>query len=238
VFDPAAYSPPLAAITRRAGGLPLGVKVGPGIAHSDVPQDAEAQWVSVDGAVVEAGLWFGALRTDPGGAGSGGADGGGHGGPHLTALVIRDGVASALGGDQTPRLRPGPLGGYLYEPDGAVIRASLIQQAAAPLERPRLVSERIAYVTADSALADSVFLTGFEVLDHFDFNLKKLRAYLRARGVGRLTVKKRGTAVDPAGLRKRLDLRGEAEAWLVLTRLDARQSVLVVRPLARGGERS
>ncbi len=73
--DPAAYTPPLDAVLAVRERVPaLGVKVGPGIAHTDLPADAEAQWVSVDGDVVEAGLWFGPLAPD---------------GPGRSALVLR-----------------------------------------------------------------------------------------------------------------------------------------------------
>ena len=63
------------------------------------------------------------------------------------------------------------------------------------------------------------------------FNVKRLRAYLRERGVGRITVKKRGTAVTPEQLRSQLALRGEGSATLVLTRIAGAQHVLVVEAL-------
>ena len=40
------------------------------------------------------------------------------------------------------------------------------------------------------------------------FQLKALRAYLRDRDVGALTIKKRGTAVEPEQLRRQLRLTG------------------------------
>ncbi|MBD4579307.1 SAM-dependent methyltransferase, partial [Xanthomonas citri pv. citri] len=61
VFDPEAFSPPLSVVTDIAAtGVPLGVKLGPGLPHEAVPAGAEAEWVSVDGDVVEAALWFNA----------------------------------------------------------------------------------------------------------------------------------------------------------------------------------
>ena len=64
------------------------------------------------------------------------------------------------------------------------------------------------------------------------FGVKRLRALLRDRGVGRLTVKKRGTAVRPEELRRQLRLSGDAEATVVLTRVAGEQSVLLVQRLA------
>ena len=63
-------------------------------------------------------------------------------------------------------------------------------------------------------------------------NLKKLRAYLRARGIGRVVVKKRGSPLDPDELIRRLKLRGDEERVLFLTRVDGRPSVLVGRQVA------
>ena len=59
------------------------------------------------------------------------------------------------------------------------------------------------------------------------FGLKRLRALLRERGVGRLTMKKRGTAVEPEALRSQLRLHGDAEATIVLTRVAGQQIVLL-----------
>jgi hypothetical protein len=92
-----------------------------------------------------------------------------------------------------------------------------------------LVDPGIAYVTAPH-LVPTPLAVAYRVLDRFPFGLKRLRTYLRGRDVGRVTIKKRGTAVDPAVLRRQLDLRGSGEATLVLTRLRGAQSVLVVEP--------
>ena len=69
--------------------------------------DVEAQWVSVDGDVVE--LACGADRSRRRGH---------------DALVISHGVANELAGD-THRGEPRELGAFIAEPDGAVIRAGL-----------------------------------------------------------------------------------------------------------------
>lgn len=212
--DPAAYSPPLDRVLALRDTVPaLGVKVGPAIPHAAVPDDAEAQWVSVDGDVVEAGLWFGPLATD---------------GPGRTALVVRGQQVTALRGP-APHAEPGPVGGYLYEPDGAVIRAGLVGTVADQVHG-RLLDATIAYVTSDALVATGA-ATAYRVLDTMPFGLKRLRTALRERGIGRLTIKKRGTAVVPEQLRKQLDLRGDGEATIVLTRIAGSQQVLLVEPV-------
>jgi hypothetical protein len=117
----------------------------------------------------------------------------------------------------------------LYEPDAAVIRAGLVGQVAAAVDG-RLLDRTIAYVTGDR-LVRTGLATAYAVEDVFPFQLKSLRTWLRDRGVGRLTIKKRGTAVEPEQLRRQLRLDGDAEATIVLTRVAGRQSVLAVRPV-------
>ena len=93
-----------------------------------------------------------------------------------------------------------------------------------------LLSPDIAYLTGDR-LVPTPFATAYRVLDHFPFALKPLRAYLRARDVGAVTIKKRGTAVEPEQLRRQLALKGSRPATIVLTRIADRHSVLVVEPV-------
>jgi hypothetical protein len=93
-----------------------------------------------------------------------------------------------------------------------------------------LVDEHIAYVTSDQAFA-TPFARGYEVLEELPFKEKPLRAALRLRGVGRLTIKKRGVDVVPEDLRRRLAPRGDEEATLVLTRVAGKGTALLVRPL-------
>jgi THUMP domain-like len=217
LLDPRAGSPPFSFVRELAGGLPaVGMKTAPGIPHAMVPADAEAQWVSVDGDVVEAGLWFGVLARD---------------GIRRSALVLDSSGGGAEVNDvgMTDAV-PGPVGAFLYEPDGAVIRSGLVAQVAAAVEG-RLLDRSIAYVTSDRRIPTPLARC-YAVDDVFGFQLKALRTWLRDRGIGKLTIKKRGTAVEPEQLRKQLRLSGDNEGTIVLTRVAGRQSVLAVRPLA------
>lgn len=215
VLDPRRACPPLSFVTDLAARLPaVGAKVAPGIAHDLVPAGAEAQWVSVDGDVVEAGLWFGLVAQE---------------GIARSALVLRGEEVARTDDRGQPQPPLGPVGAYLYEPDGAVIRAGLVGQVAAAVDG-RLLDRTIAYVTADSR-RDTLLARGYAVDDVLPFGLKTLRTYLRDRGVGRVEIKKRGTAVVPEQLRQQLRLSGHGSATLVLTRVAGRQSVIVCHPL-------
>ena len=121
-----------------------------------------------------------------------------------------------------------PVGGYLYEPDGAVIRAGLVTAVAVGVGGG-LVDEHIAYVTSDESFR-TPFARGYRVLEELPYREKQLRAALRERGVGRLTIKKRGVDIVPEELRKRLALRGDEEATIVLTRVAGAGVALLVAP--------
>jgi hypothetical protein len=210
--DPSDYSPSLEFVFGLAKRLPVGIKLGPGLDRDLIPPDAEAQWISVDGQLVEMGLWFGALARP---------------GIRRAALVLGAGGAAELTADaDSADAEVGPLGEYLYEPDGAVIRARLIGDLARDLDA-RMLSEGIAYLTADAPVA-TPFATGFRVLETLPVHERDLKRALRERGIGTLEIKKRGVDVDPATLRKRLSLSGQESATLVLTRVHGRHSALLV----------
>ena len=211
VFDVDAYSPPWSFV-EQVLARPSCVKVAPGIPHDLVPEGVEAEWVSDEGDVKEAALWSAHLAT-----------------ARRRATVIRPaGLASLTDEDDPGDRSVRPVGRCLYEPDGAVVRAGLVTAVAAGVEGG-LVDEHIAYVTSDQAYS-TPFARSFEVLETLPYKEKPLRAALRERGIGRLTIKKRGVDVVPEELRKRLALRGEQEATLVLTRVAGKGTALLVRP--------
>jgi SAM-dependent methyltransferase len=212
VFDVDAYTPPWsfveALLTR-----PACVKVAPGIPHDRVPADVEAEWVSYRGEVKEAVLWSAQLATTR----------------RRATLIGSRGLATLTAEDDPGPAPARPVGRYLFEPDGAVIRAGLVTAVAAGVDG-WLVDEHIAYVSSDSP-TPTPYARGFEVLEELPFQEKQLRAALRARGIGRLTIKKRGVEVVPEQLRKRLAPRGDADGTLVLTRVAGKGTALLVRPL-------
>jgi hypothetical protein len=124
-----------------------------------------------------------------------------------------------------------PVGRFLYEPDGAVIRAHLVAAVAEGLGGG-LIDPTIAYVTADEP-RPTPYATPYEIGDVLPFNLKRLKALLRERGVGVLTVKKRGSAVEPEEVRRRVKPQGPHAATVFLTRVAGAPSMLIGQPYAR-----
>lgn len=208
------YSPSLDWAFDVAARRPTGIKLGPAHDRDTLPADAEAQWVSADGSVVELVVWSGSLARE---------------GVRRAALVIRgershELTAAADTADEPVR----ELGAFLHEPDGAVIRARLIGEVARSLDAGML-DEHIAYLTSDAALT-SPFVQSFRVRETLPASPKAINAALKANDVGRLEIKKRGVDVDPAAFRKKLTLRGDQDATLILVRIgDQRRAILADR---------
>jgi hypothetical protein len=213
--DPADWTPSLDFAFGLAKRFPIGVKLGPGIDRDLIPPDVEAQWISIDRDVVELGVWFGGLARP---------------GVGRSALVIGDhGVAELTAPADSADVEVGELGEFLYEPDGAVIRARLIGDLARSIGA-RMLSDQIAWLTANQAIS-TPFAQGFRVTMTMPFDEKKLKRELAGRDIGTLEIKKRGIDVDPAELRKRLSLRGGETATLILTRVGGRRMAILAQRL-------
>ncbi|MGO4650472.1 MULTISPECIES: class I SAM-dependent methyltransferase [unclassified Arthrobacter] len=228
IWDPEAFSPPLSFVESLAAtGKSVGVKMGPGMPHESVPAGCEAQWVSVGGDVTEVTLWFNDVARP---------------GIRRAALVLGPQgaaeITSAEDFDGGPVPDVGPVEGYLYEPDGAVIRAGLVADVALRLGG-HLVDQHIAYICAPE-LVETPFARAYKVLEVMPLNVKALKAWVKANGVGVLDIKKRGTSVTPEELRKQLlpagkgsaKGRGNKTATLVLTRIGEEKVAVVVEPVA------
>lgn len=207
-WDVADLSPSWDVVTGLADGSRVAcVKLGPGVPYSLLPDDAEAIWVSESGDLVEAAVWTGPGAT-----------------PRRGALLLPGGHELDGGRAEVP---VGAVGGYLYEPDPAVIRAGALT-ALASLLGAHAVSHGIAYLTSDHLVA-TPYATAFEVLEHLPYRDRDLRAWVKAHDVGTLEIKKRGLDVDPAVLRKRLAPKGPRAATILLTPSPEGALALVVR---------
>jgi hypothetical protein len=215
-FDPAAFSPSFDFVMKAAAKKPTGVKFGPGHPHEGIPDDAEAQWVSVDGDLVELSLWFGAVARSN---------------VKRSALLIAGGTKHEITSESAERMDApiGDLGSYVYEPDNSVVRSHLIGQLAEVIDA-KLFAPEIAYLTNDMPI-ESPWLKSYRVLDNLVFDRKKLKAYLRERNIGTLEIKKRGSDIVPEVLRKELALKGEGAATLIVTRVGDAHRVLVCEHL-------
>jgi hypothetical protein len=206
VYD---YVPPLSIIRDWLPIFPaLGVKISPGVDLDELTEyDAEIEFISLHGELKEAALWFGSLRTAsrratllPG--------------PHT---LIEPGNEPQVGISE-------PLD-YIYEPDAAILRAGLVKTLANQLAAAQLDPE-IAYLTAEKK-TPTPFARVWAVEDWFPFSLKRLRSYLRQRGIGQVTVKKRGSPITPEKLIHDLRPKGDLERVVFLTQLRGRPIAII-----------
>jgi hypothetical protein len=205
------YQPPLSVIHAWLPKFPaLGVKISPGVDLAELKQyDAEIEFISLHGELKEAVLWFGPLKTV------------------LRRATLLPAGHSLTAGEEI-RLPLSEPRGWIYEPDPAILRAGLVADLGAQLDACQLDPD-IAYLTVDKHM-QTPFARDWQVEAWFPFNLKHLREYLRRRKVGVVTVKKRGSPLEPEALIHDLRLSGEAQRVIFLTHLRGRPIVIVAYP--------
>ena len=214
IYSVRAYQPPLSRIHAWLQGYPaLGVKISPGVKLDElVGYDAEVEFISLNGELKEAMLWFGPLKRA---------------GYRATLLPEGQALTDAdLPGTPLPLDAPR---GYLYEPDPAVLRAGLVAALGSRLGAAQLDPD-IAYLTGDQR-RDTPFARVWAVEAWFPFQLKRLRAYLRERGVGQVVVKKRGSPLEPEALITSLKLSGDEARTIFLTHLRGKPIVVIAQEL-------
>jgi hypothetical protein len=218
IYSVEKYLPPLSTIRSWMPDFPaLGVKISPGIQLEAISEyDAEIEFISLKGQLKEAVLWFGPLKSTqrratilPG--------------PHTLTGMPDETL-------QEPGIEPRA---FLYEPDPSILRAGLVQDLAHRLDAA-LIDPNIAYLTAEKRVL-TPFARVWEIEDWFPFQLKRLRSYLRARQIGKVTIKKRGSPLHPEALIRDLRLQGEFERVVFLTHLNHRPIVVLGFPHQEGG---
>jgi hypothetical protein len=215
-FDPAQFAPNFDWVVEQARTKPTGIKLGPGHPHESIDEEAEAQWLSIDGDLVELALWFGEVKRPK---------------VKRAATVVNSSGRHEIVSEEfeSEPAEIAPLKQFIYEPDNAVVRSHLIADLAGEVGAT-LISREIAYLSSDYEI-DSPFMRGFRVIDEMAFDRKKLKAYLRENNIGTLEIKKRGVDVVPEQLRKEMSPKGEIAATLILTRVGDDHRALIAEPL-------
>ncbi len=200
------YRPGLGALLDAYRGRDFVVKCAPGIDFDEVRRlgfDGEIEVTSYRGSVREACLWSAGLARP--------------------AVTRRANVLDR--GEQLTDAEPDdcpvrPVGRWIVDPDGAVVRAGLVRHYGARHGLWQLDPD-IAYLSGDRLPAA---VRGFEVIEPLVFDERRLRQALSALDCGSLEVLARGVRVDPDALRKRMRLRGSRPLSVVITRIGARAS--------------
>lgn len=223
------YQPPLSIIQNWLPACPnLGIKISPGVQLEEIEgYPAEVEFISLRGELKEAVLWFGNLQTTwrratllPG--------------PFTFTVPagLEDTIPAAALAPQRQVLALLEPQSYLLEPDPAILRAGLVQPLGMTLGAAQLDAQ-IAYLTSVEPVV-SPFVRTWKIEAWLPFSLKRLKAFLRERKVGQVTVKKRGSPLQPEELMRLLHLKetkeNRAERVLVLTHLRGDPIVIICYP--------
>jgi hypothetical protein len=198
-LKPGESEPPLDWCTSLAGRIAaVGIKAGPTLPDDLVPRAWEIEFVSERGELKEAVLWSPALATTT-----------------RRATVLPAGVTMV--GEAGADVRVRTPGAYLIDPDPAITRAGLVEQLARSLGHCWKIDSRIAFLSSDARL-ETPFGRTLAIHASMPWSLARLKAELRARNIGIVDIRKRGSAVDVDDLHRRLRLSGDQSATVVLTR--------------------
>lgn len=215
-FGPRDYTPPLDRLLVIYRDRDLVVKCAPGVDFAEIERlgfVGEIEVTSLDGGVREACLWSPGL-AEPGVR------------RRATMLNGPEQITDAES-DDCP---VAPVGRWIIDPDGGVVRAGLVRHYAA---RHGLwqIDPDIAYLSGDRLPAG---VRGFEVLDELGYSEKRLRQALSAHDAGAVEILVRGVDVDPDELRRRLKLRGSRQVSVVIARIGSgtasRATAFICRP--------
>lgn len=218
---PEDFSPSLDLVWQWAERKPTGVKLAPGLERELLPDWVEAQWVSMDGSLLEVSAWSSVLAR-----------------PNVrrSALALRGGQAWSLEASAPEDWRPVVTTveepALIYEPDPSLIRSELMWKVAREHGLAAL-SPGIAYLAAEAGVSEvlSPWLKGYRVLERLKFDEALIRKALAARGVGQLEIKKRGIDITPEQLRPKLRLKGMNAATLILTRVSGAHRAFICEPI-------
>jgi SAM-dependent methyltransferase len=203
--------PPLDWCLGLAGLIPaVGIKAAPGLPHSVVPGEWELEFVATGRSLKEALLWSPALATTP-----------------RRATLLPEGLTmTATGGPPVPVQAPGD---YLLDPNPAVTRAGLVEDLARELGAWK-IDPMIAFLAADRPVR-TPFARTLRVLESMPWNEKQAARRLRELGIGTADIRRRGLAGDVDQIHRRLGLRGDGSATIVLTRREGKPWGLICGPL-------
>ncbi len=211
--------PPLEAFLALAERVPLlAVKVAPGVSESELPRQCRVEFVGHQGVCKEAVLWFGLdALVDAG--------------PRWASVHTGRGWERISGDREPPPLGELAPGMALHEPHPAVIRAGAFRELCRRLEA-HLFDPQIAYLVSPVARRDPL-VHSFRIREIHPFSLRRLNRRIQVLGLGALELKKRGSAVEPESLRRRLKpVPGGRPGVIFFTRQGDRRLMLIGERLA------
>lgn len=207
-------SPPLSSILalKNSKGNFV-IKLAPALDYKSLKIDLPHTWefVSENGTLKEILLCTGQLAT-PGIA-------------HKAVLLPAEKVLTSTNAD----LEVTKLNSYILEPDPAIIRAALVVELGNKISY-NLLDKHIALLTG-SKIINTEFGKLYRVDFEMNYNLKKLKKYLKEESVGELIVKTRGFPETVEQFRKKFKLKGKVKKLMFIVRVGAGHKVIFATPI-------
>ena len=195
------------------------VKLAP--ATDDLPRDwneAEREWIGTRGECQQQVVWFGGLARAAA--------------RRTSTLIDSAGRAHHFSGEPTVEVDWTSQARRLVFEMHAVVLAAGLSHALARAHDLARFSLSDGYWTGDRSIS-CPFVTTFEVEDVLPFDIKRIRAVLRARRLGRLEIKVRAVTLDLARLRRQLRVDGEGAATLLIAGAKPRAVAVLAQRQAR-----
>ena len=160
---------------------------------------AELEWISDGRECKQLVAWNGKLARFPG--------------DHTATCVRKDGQTDTWTGKPRILLTEAPrIDDCIYEPDPAVLAADLVGDMAGSFGLKALTPHG-GYLTGPLQSSHPLLHT-YRVVEQWPFDVKCLKAALRSRKIGQLTIKKRGVDISPSQLATRLAPVGDEQGIL------------------------
>ncbi|STD03071.1 Uncharacterised protein [Dermatophilus congolensis] len=210
-------SPPWSFVESVAAQIPAtGAKLSPAFPRNRIPAGTQAEWTSLHGDVLECAIWWGPLAEQPG----------------RTATILGNHPPIHVHQNDTPTTHSYATtlpseGTHLYEPDKAIIAADLTGALTTAVDGTEL-APHVGYVASPNR-TELPWATRYTVIAAMKPNPKHVRAWLRKRGSGRLTLKRRGGRITPETFRRELKLDGHGPETIgILTSVADSPAFLIV----------
>jgi SAM-dependent methyltransferase len=217
------------------------VKAAPGLPHDLVPDGWEAEFVAVGRALKEALLWSPVFATtsrratvlapdDPMTPGAEDDPAASQTDPARRAAPGRPvtKTTTLVAGNVPPAPLADP-GDYLLDPSPAVTRAGLVAELAGDLGAWQ-IDPMIAFLSTDR-IVSTPFARTLRIVESMPWHEREVAKRLRELGVGSADIRRRGLAGDVQQIHRRLALRGDKSATIVLTRRNGRPWGLICEPV-------
>ena len=119
---------------------------------------------------------------------------------------------------------------FIIEPDAAIIRAGLVAEYAEKIGAS-FIEPHIAYLTSNN---ENIGPGGkvFCIMEHMQYNEKKIKRFLKKKGIKKITVKKRGINKTTENINKELSIKsGSNKTYLFVFRSEKTHECIIAEKI-------